>query len=165
MVTRMPLSPASVTWSPLGEFVNLVPDWICSSTLPAGPFWNSIVRRSYPGCVPVRTASMKATAGAGEVPTALPPAHTNAGRFDSGVGDPPGGVGEAVGLDAGAPTGCILSRGKFPTTTMPTAIAASHAAAIPAIQNGPFCAGASESDDLTRSRRAPLGDPAMSSNT
>src|SRR5258708_18281369 len=107
---------------------------------------------------------MKATGGdAGMVSLATYPvkeSQVNAGRFEAGVG-------EALGLGvATAPgTSPVGLRFRFATTRRLTTIAAINAAAIPAIQNGPLRSGTSASEDRTRSPSAPLGEPAISSNT
>src|SRR6266850_4266038 len=63
MITRMPFVPASVTVWLLGDSVKV--ELFCgrSSTLVGSPFLNSMVTRSYPGCVPVRMASTNAVGG------------------------------------------------------------------------------------------------------
>src|SRR2546427_1189376 len=98
MITRRPALPASATLSTRGELVNVALFCWRSSTLLGCPFWNSIVMRSYPVWVPVRTLSMYADSGAFcEVIGALDP-HTKAGRLASAVGD---GALLGVGVDAG----------------------------------------------------------------
>src|SRR2546427_10829661 len=102
MTTRRPALPARVTLWPLAPWVNVALFCGRSSTSLGCPFWNSIVMRSYPVWVPVRTLSMYADSGAFcEVIGELDP-HTKAGRLGSAVGDGPllavgGEAGEALG--------------------------------------------------------------------
>src|SRR5256885_1458418 len=111
------------------------------------PLLNSIVNRSYPGCVPVRTALMKATAGACVTVMGGDDAHTKGGNVESGVGVVVGlGPGEAGALGVGLePTpGPTVFTGRFSGLAMnrtPITTAAITAAATPAIQNGPLCSG------------------------
>src|SRR2546428_12632602 len=72
----------------------------------------------------------------------------------------------ALGLALGRVPGTLLvsRRLKFDTTNTPITIAAISAAARPAIQNGPWRAGArSFSADRTRADSAGLGGPEMAS--
>src|ERR1700674_1540627 len=97
--------------------------------------------------------------------------HTNGGRLESGVvlalelgrGD---AAALAVGL--GPVPGTILLGCRFsglPTNSTPITTRAIRVAATPAIQYGPLCSGPLASDDRTRSGRALLGDPVISSKT
>jgi hypothetical protein len=139
------------------------------------PFWNWTVSRSYPGCVPVRRSSMKATAGACAELIGPDDAHTKGGRDESGVGEGSGltpgltpGDGETLGVGLDPIPGPIEFAGRFSglaTNKTPMTTAAMTAAATPAIQKGPLCSGTSVSEDRTRSDRAALGDPVMSSKT
>src|SRR5450759_1090350 len=142
MTTKMPFLPASVMVWPLAPCVKLVPD--CGrSSMPAGcPLLNSTVSRSYPGCVPVRSASMKATAGACADVMGAEAAHTNGGRLVSGVGEALGlglGLGDsrALGVGLEPTTGPTAEGGRWSglaTTRTPITTAAITAAASPAIQ-------------------------------
>src|ERR1700682_4828859 len=105
---------------------------------------------------------MKATGGAVADEDAVGfTEHVNAGD-----GDAAGDVGAlGVGLDAAPGTTVLWWFKGLATMSTPITITAMTAAATPAIQKGPLCSGASASDERTRSGRALLGDPAMSSNT
>src|ERR1700694_1049132 len=132
------------------------------------PFWNSIVRRSYPVCIPVRTASTYASGGgAWGAPNAEGSEQMN------GCGDAVGlglvdavGAGDVVGVLVPCPPGVgwNLFSG-LPTSRAPTRITAITAAARAAIHTWPCRSGASStSAERTRSDRAGLGDPLMASN-
>src|SRR5258706_15266260 len=98
-------------------------------------------------------------------------AHTNGGSVESDVGDAIGlalGEAAAVGVGLDPTPGPTEFAGRFnglATNRTPITTAAMTAAANPAIQRGPLCSGTSASEDLTRSDRAALGDPATSSKT
>src|SRR5712691_5940612 len=171
-MTSRPVLPLSVTCCPLAPCVKVVPSWGLISTVPGSPLLNSMVTRSYPGCVPVRTASTNATVGE-PVPTSeTGPAQTKAGRLESG------GVCAGLGLGLGFELGVVLGVGAVPgrtlvwcrlklaTTSTPTTMAAIRPAARPAIQNGPVRAGLfSASAARTRADRAGLGEPLIESNS
>src|SRR5260370_40618715 len=84
MMTSRPVLPLSVTCCPLAPCVKVVPSWGLISTLPGSPLLNSMVTRSYPGCVPGRTASTNATVGEPVPASETGPAQTKAGRMASG---------------------------------------------------------------------------------
>src|ERR1035437_3914302 len=133
------------------------------------PFLNSIVRRSYPACVPTRTASMYADGGACVV------VGVNTEQI-KGAGETPGlGLGVGMGVGEGAAEGvgvfcpgpCETNGPRFSglaTSRTPTTMTAITAAARAAIHTGPRLSGASTRAERTRSGRAGLGGPLIDSN-
>src|SRR6267143_5846650 len=106
MTTLSPTWPASFTGAPLPSIVKLVLLCGWSSMLPGCPFLNSMVRRSYPAWVPVRTASTNAdNGGVGWFVT-----HAAPQRYDEvglGEGDGAGlGSGEGAGETPGVGLPC-----------------------------------------------------------
>src|SRR6266852_8057423 len=178
IITSRPALPLSVSVWPLAPCVNFVPFCVLTSTLPGSPLLNSMVTRSYPGWVPVRTASTKATAGDPVPASETGPAQTKAGRLESGgVGDD-GALGVTLGVVVATALGVEVGVGAVPgstlvwcrlrlaTTSTPTTMAAIRPAATPATQNGPVRAGLPWARaERTRADSAGLGDPLMASNS
>src|SRR6202165_3714666 len=111
MITSRPVLPWSVTCWPLAPCVKVVPAWGLISTFAGSPLLNSMVTRSYPGWVPVRTASTNATAGVCVPASETGPAHTNAGRVESGGVCAGLGLGVAPGVAVAAALGLGLGLG------------------------------------------------------
>src|SRR5450759_5122199 len=139
--------------------------------LPGCPFLNSIVRRSYPVCVPTRTASMYADSGAWLVVVVDTEQTKGVGEttglgLEEGEGAGAGHVGrQGVGVLVPCPPGKIDPRFRgLPTSRTPTMITAITVAAKAAIHTGPRRSGASKSAERTRSDRAGLGGPLIESN-
>src|SRR6266849_2138781 len=84
IITSTPALPLSVIVWPLAPWVNLVPVCVLTSTSAGSPLLNSMVTRSYPGWVPVRTALTNATAGDCVPVSAVAFAQTKGGRLESG---------------------------------------------------------------------------------
>src|SRR5713226_4850011 len=177
IITSRPVVPWSVTRWPLAPWVKVVPSCGLMSTLPGSPLLNSMVTRSYPGWVPVRTASTNATAGELVPASETGPAQTKAGRLESGGVADGIGLGPTVGVAVATELGLALGLGivagpmavcrpRFDTTSTPITMAAISPVASPAIQKGPVRAGLSCSRaERTRANSAGLGDPLMASNS
>src|SRR5258708_3083452 len=103
MITSMPALPWSVTCWPLAPCVKVVPACGLMSTLAGSPLLNSMVMRSYPVWVPVRTASTNATAGELVPASETGPVQTKGGRLESG--------GVCAGLGLGVRLGAALGVG------------------------------------------------------
>src|SRR5713226_1905124 len=174
MITSKPVLPWSVTCWPLAPCVKVVPSCGLMSTLPGSPLLNSMVTRSYPVWVPLRTASTNATIGEWVPASEIGPTQTNGGRLESG------GVCDGMALGVVVATGLGLEPGvgavpgstlvwcrlKLATTSTPTTMAAISPAARPAIQKGPVRYGRpSARAARTRADSAGLGCPLIASNS
>src|SRR5712692_5032397 len=145
IITSRPVVPWSVTRWPLAPWVKVVPSCGLMSTLPGSPLLNSMVTRSYPGWVPVRTASTKATAGEPVPASDTGPPQTKAGGLESGGGGDDGALGVTLGVTLGVVVATALGvevgvgavpgstlvwcRLRLATTSTPTTMAAIRPAA------------------------------------
>ena len=174
ITTRTPLRPLSVAAIPLGDWVNVVSPRVLICTSCGIPLLNSTLTRSYVSCAPVRSELTNATGGVGvgavvALKTKSCWTHVKAGSCASGVADglgPGDALGDAPGLAVGAPTPAfeVGRLNGLPTNSTPTTSTAITHAATVAIQKGPRASGAWAIDERTRSRRAGLGEPLISSN-